>query len=102
MAKPYKGVSTTKGIPGIIGKNTAGGDGVCGEANASPMAGRGVAGVSDAGAGVWGDTQTGRAVVGVVRNNGDAVWGETKWGRGVVGVSQGEGSGVWGVSQQGE
>jgi hypothetical protein len=101
MSKPYKGVSKTKGIPGIIGDNTAGGDGVWGEANASPTAGRGVVGVSDAGTGVWGDTRTGRAVVGVVRKSGDAVWGETESGRGVVGVSKGDGAGVWGDTQTG-
>ena len=77
MSAPYKGQSSTKGIPGIIGDNTNGGDGVWGQANATPTPGRGLVGVSDSGAGVWGDTKTGRAVVGVVREKGDAVWGET-------------------------
>ena len=96
MAAPYDGLSNKKGVPGLRGENTAGGDGVWGEADAKPTAGRGVVGVSDSGTGVWGDTQTGRAVVGVVRTSGDAVWGETKSGRGVVGVVDGDGTGVWG------
>jgi hypothetical protein len=101
MSVPYKGVSKTKGIPGITGDNTAGGDGVWGEADATPTAGRGVVGMSDAGTGVWGDTQTGRAVVGVVRKSGDAVWGETASGRGVVGVSKADGTGLWGDTDTG-
>jgi hypothetical protein len=99
MSAPFEGDSNKKGQPGIVGKNTSGGDGVWGEADPKP--GRGVVGVSDAGTGVWGDTKTGRAVVGVVRSQGDAVWGETKSGRGVVGVSEGDGTGVWGDTKTG-
>jgi hypothetical protein len=97
MSAPYKGQSSTKGTPGIIGDNTNGGDGVWGQANATPNPGRGLVGISDAGTGVWGDSKTGRAVVGVVREKGDAVWGETKSGRGVVGVSEDDGTGVLGI-----
>jgi len=99
MSVPYAGDSTTKGIHGLTGDNTKGGDGVWGEANPAP--GRGVVGVSDAGTGVWGETKTGRAVVGVVDKNGDAVWGETKGGRGVVGVCDSDGTGVWGETKTG-
>lgn len=99
MSNPYEGDSKVKGTHGLTGRNTKGGDGVWGEAN--PVAGRGVVGVSDDGTGIWGDTKSGRAVVGVVRTQGDAVWGETKSGRGVVGVSDGEGTGVWGETKSG-
>src|SRR5512133_3502076 len=100
MSAPYEGDSAAKGTHGLTGKNTKGGDGVWGESD--PVAGRGVVGVSDAGTGVWGETNSGRAVVGVVRTQGDAVWGETKAGRGVVGVCQGQDQGVWGTSEKGD
>lgn len=58
MSAPFEGDSNKKGQPGIVGKNTSGGDGVWGEADPKP--GRGVVGVSDAGTGVWGDTKTGQ------------------------------------------
>jgi hypothetical protein len=99
MSAPYEGDSAAKGTHGLTGKNTKGGDGVWGESD--PVAGRGVVGVSDAGTGVWGDTKSGRAVVGVVHTQGDAVWGETKTGRGVVGACDGDGSGVWGETNSG-
>jgi hypothetical protein len=96
IAKSESGVfdSNDQGTAGVRSINRASGDGVWGEADPSP--GRGVVGVSKGGAGVWGDTDTGRAVVGVAREKGDAVWGETKTGRGVVGISEGDGTGVWG------
>lgn len=99
MSVPYEGDSNVKGTHGLTGHNSKGGDGVWGEAG--PVAGRGVVGISDEGTGVWGDTKSGRAVVGVVRTQGDAVWGETKAGRGVVGVSDGDGVGVWGETKSG-
>jgi hypothetical protein len=98
-ADPASFQSSIQGTPGVIGNNGAGGDGVWGEAKPNP--GRGVVGISGAGTGVWGDTQTGRAVVGVTRTQGDAVWGQTKTGRGVVGISEGEGVGVWADTQTG-
>src|SRR5215469_15363255 len=97
VADPGTFESNVQGTPGVIGKNSASGVGVWGEADP----GRGVVGVSNTGAGIWGDTDTGRAVVGVVRGQGDAVWGETKAGRGVVGVSDGDGAGVWGTTKTG-
>jgi hypothetical protein len=88
MSTPYEGDSKTKGTHGVWGES-------------NPVAGRGVVGLSDSGTGVWGDTKSGRAVVGVVRTQGDAVWGETKTGRGVVGACDGDGSGVWGETNSG-
>ena len=54
--------------------------------------------MSSNGAGVWGHTDNeGRGVVGVNNQEGTGVWGETKTGRGVVGVvNGGGGTGVWG------
>jgi hypothetical protein len=103
MSPPYNAQSNLKGTPGLTGNNNHGGDGVWGEADSKndSAAGRGVVGISNTGAGIWGDTNSGRAVVGVVRLKGDAVWGETKVGRGVVGISQGEGTGVWGDTESG-
>ena len=83
--------STIKGTPGLVGKNTAGGDGVWGDGTptGANLPGRGVVGFTTAGSdGVWGESATGRGVVGV-STSGAGVWGETIAGKGVVGISQG-------------
>jgi hypothetical protein len=52
--------------------------------------------------GVWGETATGRGVVGKVSQpGGSGVWGTTTNGRAVVGVDDGVGNGVWGESATG-
>jgi hypothetical protein len=83
--------STIKGTPGLVGKNTAGGDGVWGDGKptgANPP-GRGVVGFTTGGGdGVWGECSDGRGVVGV-STSGHGVWGETIAGTGVVGISRG-------------
>jgi hypothetical protein len=60
-------------------------------------------GVSKTGTGVWGDTTSGRGVVGVNRGPGEGtgVWGETTKGRGVVGVVTADGDGTWGTCDSG-
>jgi hypothetical protein len=102
MAEPYRGESPDPGVPGLVGENSAAGDGVWGHSDT----GRGVVGLSASGSGLWGQTTSGRGVVGAVPGGGSTddtgVWGETESGRGVVGVSRGAGgAGVWGVSTGG-
>jgi hypothetical protein len=85
--------SATQNVAGVVGENTAGGDGVFGIGGTT---GRGVVGTSDNHAGVEGNT-TG--------SDGVGVFGSGKAGRGVVGVSEqrtavegnsAQGIGVWG------
>jgi hypothetical protein len=61
MSKPYEGISTTNGIPGISGSNT-GGDGVVGVGH------RGVVGQSDHYQGVFGKSTDNAGVVGESQN----------------------------------
>jgi hypothetical protein len=86
---------------GVVGVNNQEGTGVWGETKT----GRGVVGVVNGGGGtgVWGHTDNeGRGVVGVNNQEGIGVWGETKTGRGVVGVvNGGGGTGVWGHTNNG-
>ena len=74
-----KGDSSTHSVPGIVGVNTAQGDGVWGQSDDV----RGVVGVSNTGSGAWGHTVNGRAVVGVNNEDSTGVCGETKKGSGV-------------------
>jgi len=87
------GESADPNMAGVVGKNTAKGVGIWGEANPD---GRAIVGVATGGAGVWGHTQTGRGVVGVSDGAGTAVWGANKAGRAVVGAVDTDGTGVWG------
>ena len=100
MSEPYIGESNIEATAGLTGSNTAtGGAGVWGQCDK----GRGVVGVSDDGVGVWGHNRTGRAVVGAVSEDGTGVWGEVKTGTGVVGtVHEGDGAGVSGRCDGGD
>lgn len=77
------GQSTSQGTPGVLGKNTADGDAVFGQASSG---GRGVVGVSDNHTGVEGDSA-----------RGTGVWGSSTFGPGVHGIST-SGRGVEGLS----
>jgi hypothetical protein len=97
VSPPYKGISTAKATPGIIGTNNVGGDGVLGESKD----GNGVVGRSDEAGGVLGEGPTG--VYG--RNtlvDGNGVIGYSDRGRGVWGHSNQTGIGVLGESKDGQ
>lgn len=87
MSIPYEGDSTTQPIPGILGTNSADGDGVFGFANGD---GRGVVGVSVDRTGAEGNS-----------TNGAGVWGDSKFNEGVHGVSHGLMAGTSGVNMDG-
>lgn len=85
--------STIQNEAGVVGENTAGGDGVFGVGGTT---GRGVVGTSDNHTGVEGNS---------IGNGGIGVFGSGKSGRGVVGISEkntavegnsNQGTGVWG------
>jgi hypothetical protein len=106
MANPLKGDSNTKGIPGVLGENTAGGSGVHGDSKT----GRGVSGRSTDNYGVSGDSTKfpgvrgtsleARGVEGWSTKN-DGVWGISTDASGVHGVTEGRGTGVVGESKDG-
>jgi hypothetical protein len=85
MADPYEGDSAVQNIPGILGRNSAGGAGVDGESDG----GRGVAGFSKTSQGVYGKSDANAGVVGE---------GNAKGGWGVYGTSD-SGCGVSGLSK---
>ena len=103
------GQSSDQTIPGVLGDNTAQGDGVFGQGHET---GRGVVGVSTQHTGVEGGTdsgiavfgqgsETGRGVVGVSTQH-TGVEGGTDSGTAVFGKATGNGAGVFGGSQNGE
>lgn len=56
----------------------------------------------DQGVGVWGETPSGRAIVGVAKGEGCGLWGDVVTGRSIVGVVRGGGgAGVWGETTDG-
>jgi hypothetical protein len=103
MPNPYEGDSDVANQPGIVGTNTAGGDGVSGKSEGNDGQGAGVAGVSSlpSGYGVWGNSDQYIGVSGY-SSSGNGVFGgnnsDTK--AGVSGYSN-KGVGVEGVSDSG-
>jgi hypothetical protein len=128
MGSSLTGLSDVATVAGVAGENTAGGEGVHGQAH-GPEAG--VAGFNDSaqgGPGVWGESQHGEGMHGISHatfagvggyndsaQGGAGVWGESQHGEGVHGISHATfagvtgvndnpqgGPGVWGDSQHGE
>jgi hypothetical protein len=92
MSNPYEGDSSSNGLPGIKGVNSAGGTGVWGESDNKVQSQTwiGVYGLSSSttgGAGVYGENKIGPGVIGISRGNGTGVYGESQQFEGVRGVS---------------
>lgn len=95
---PVDETSESSSAAAVTAANIGGGPAVW----ASSAHGRGVVGVSEDGVPLWGETRTGRAIVGAVDTDGTGVWGQTSTGRAIVGaVTAGGGTGVWGEATNG-
>ena len=94
MSVPYEGNSTDPNVPGLTGKNTAGGFGVRGDSPNGFAAVHGNGGKN----GVWGYTVSANdsGVFGSNDGSGIGVAGSSKDGIGVRGESLGGKNGVWG------
>ncbi|HET9893795.1 MAG TPA: hypothetical protein VFQ44_02565 [Streptosporangiaceae bacterium] len=95
MNAPYEGDSNQNAVPGLTGRNTAGGRGVAGFSDTwqgvygHSGSQAGVVGESDGFDGVWGVSHSppNAGVSGHHDQNGYGVWGGSNGGRGVAGFS---------------
>lgn len=122
MSEPYGGKSNLRNIPGLIGRNIAGGEGVLGNSRTgvhgqsssatdsgvwgeNTGVGYGVSSSTNSPvpvAGVWGDNRGSGYGVRGSSQTGTGVRGESQSGWAVVGEASGTANGVLGRSQTGE